>query len=44
MSVNIVDAHQHFWDIDLFDYPWMTEAVAPLRRNSPSVGLEADLG
>ena len=33
MSLNIVDAHQHFWDIDLFDYPWMTEAVAPLRRN-----------
>jgi L-fuconolactonase len=29
----IVDAHQHFWDPAIDDYPWMTgEALAPVRR------------
>jgi L-fuconolactonase len=28
----IVDAHQHFWDPAVADYPWMTDEVAPLRR------------
>jgi L-fuconolactonase len=28
----LVDAHQHFWDPALADYPWMTDAVAPIRR------------
>jgi L-fuconolactonase len=28
----IVDAHQHFWDPARFDYPWMTDDVAALRR------------
>jgi L-fuconolactonase len=28
----IVDAHQHFWDPALAEYPWMTDDVAPLRR------------
>lgn len=23
----IVDSHQHFWQVDRFDYPWMTPAV-----------------
>ena len=27
-----VDAHQHFWDIGRFRYPWMTDD-SPLRRN-----------
>lgn len=31
MSV-LVDAHQHFWDPARADYPWMTDAVAPIRR------------
>lgn len=26
----IVDAHHHFWDPDLADYPWMTEQLAPI--------------
>ena len=31
MSI-LVDSHQHFWDPALADYPWMTDAVAPIRR------------
>jgi L-fuconolactonase len=30
--VTVVDAHQHFWDPARADYPWMTGAVAPIRR------------
>jgi L-fuconolactonase len=29
----IVDAHQHFWDIDRFDYWWLTPERDVLRRN-----------
>jgi predicted TIM-barrel fold metal-dependent hydrolase len=32
MTPPIVDAHQHFWDPTRFDYPWMTDEVAVLRR------------
>ena len=28
----IVDAHHHFWDPARAEYPWMTEALAPIRR------------
>jgi L-fuconolactonase len=28
-----IDAHQHFWDLDRFPYPWMPPAPSPLRRN-----------
>lgn len=28
----VVDAHQHFWDPARAEYPWLTEALAPLRR------------
>ena len=27
-----IDAHQHFWDLDRFPYPWMPPAPSPLRR------------
>lgn len=27
-----IDAHQHFWDLDKFPYPWMPPAPSPLRR------------
>ena len=36
----IVDAHQHFWDPALADYPWMTDEVAPLRRRFGPEDLE----
>jgi len=29
----VVDAHQHFWDIGRFQYPWMTPELTVLRRN-----------
>lgn len=28
-----IDAHQHFWDLDRFDYRWMPPEPSPLRRN-----------
>jgi L-fuconolactonase len=28
-----IDAHQHFWDLARFDYPWMAPEPNPLRRN-----------
>src|SRR3954468_9396514 len=28
-----IDAHQHFWDLSRFDYPWMPPGDSPLRRN-----------
>jgi len=28
-----IDAHQHFWDIGRFRYPWMPKGDSPLRRN-----------
>jgi L-fuconolactonase len=36
----IVDSHQHFWDPATADYPWMTDAVAPLRRRFGPEDLE----
>ena len=28
-----IDAHQHFWELDRFHYPWMPADPSPLRRN-----------
>jgi len=28
-----IDAHQHFWDLNRFPYPWMPPAPSPLRRS-----------
>jgi len=28
----VVDAHHHFWDPARASYPWMTDALAPIRR------------
>lgn len=27
-----VDAHQHFWNLDLVEYPWLTADLAPIHR------------
>lgn len=35
-----IDAHQHFWDLERFAYPWMPPGDSPLRRNH----LPEDLG
>lgn len=34
-----IDAHQHFWRYDAADYAWITDAMAPLKRDF----LPADL-
>jgi L-fuconolactonase len=36
----IVDAHHHFWDPVLADYPWMTDEVAAIRRRFGPEDLE----
>ena len=32
MADLVVDAHQHFWDITHFEYPWMGPEVAPIAK------------
>lgn len=36
----VVDAHQHFWDPDRIDYPWMTDEIAAIRRRYGPDDLE----
>jgi L-fuconolactonase len=36
----IVDSHQHFFDLERFDYPWMTDGVEPIRRSFGPSDLE----
>lgn len=31
--MHIIDAHQHFWQIDRGDYSWMDDSVAAIRRD-----------
>jgi L-fuconolactonase len=38
--VTTVDAHHHFWDPAKADYPWLTEALAPIRRAFGPAHLE----
>jgi L-fuconolactonase len=35
-----IDAHQHFWDVHRFQYPWMPPGESPLRRNYLPSDLE----
>lgn len=36
--MNIIDSHQHFWQVGHFDYPWMSSEVEVLYRDySPSM-------
>jgi L-fuconolactonase len=39
----IVDAHQHFWNLDEVDYPWLNAGYGPLYRNYEPVELEPQL-
>jgi L-fuconolactonase len=38
-----IDAHQHFWDISRFQYPWMPPGESPLRRDFLPPQLETIL-
>ena len=35
-----IDAHQHFWNYEPAEYPWMTERLASIRQNFLPVDLE----
>ena len=35
----IIDSHQHFWEIDKFDYSWMDQE-SPLRKDYGPKDLE----
>ena len=39
----IVDAHHHLWDPATADYPWMTGALAPIRRRFTPDDLAPEL-
>ncbi|TWD75199.1 L-fuconolactonase [Kribbella amoyensis] len=37
----IIDAHQHFWDLDRLAYPWLdADGLEPLRRSYDETGLD----
>ena len=42
-GMRIVDAHQHFWDPDAAEYPWMTGDYERLRRLYGPEDLEPEL-
>lgn len=39
----MIDAHHHLWDPAVREYPWMTEAIAPIRRRFDAADLHAVL-
>lgn len=39
----IVDSHQHFWDLDQVDYPWLTADFGPIFRTFTPEELEPQL-
>jgi L-fuconolactonase len=44
MSVGtVIDSHQHFWDPETAEYPWMVDAYAPLHRRYGPEDLEPHL-
>ena len=38
-----IDTHQHFWNLDTVDYPWLTPAYGPLYRTYEPAELEPQL-
>ena len=36
----VIDSHHHFWDPSKASYPWMTDALAPIRRRFGPEDLE----
>ena len=39
----IVDSHQHFWDLEKVEYPWLVPAYGPLYRTFTPSELEPQL-
>ncbi len=40
----IIDAHQHVWNLDRVDYPWLTPDLGPIYRTFEEPDLESELG
>jgi L-fuconolactonase len=38
-----IDAHQHFWQLERVNYPWLTPALAPIYRNFEPPDLAPEL-
>ena len=38
----IIDAHQHFWNLEHGSYPWLTEAYGPIFRSFDETDLEPE--
>jgi L-fuconolactonase len=43
MSTRRIDAHQHFWNLQLCDYPWLTPEQGPLYRTFEPTELEPQI-
>jgi L-fuconolactonase len=39
----IIDAHQHFWNLDKVKYPWLVPAYGPIYRTIEALELEPQL-
>jgi L-fuconolactonase len=39
----IIDAHQHFWNLDKVSYPWLTPDFGPIHRNFEASELQPHL-
>jgi L-fuconolactonase len=39
----IIDAHQHFWNLERVSYPWLTDELAPIHRTIEEPELEPQL-
>ena len=39
----IIDAHQHFWNLERVSYPWLTAELAPINRTIEEPELEPQL-
>ena len=38
-----LDSHQHFWEYDPAEYPWITDRLARIRRSFLPTDLEPEL-
>jgi L-fuconolactonase len=43
MASRVIDTHQHFWDLQTGDYPWLSPAFRPLYRTYTPEELEPQL-
>lgn len=42
-TFRVIDAHQHFWDLDKVDYPWLTAELGPVYRTFDVADVEPDI-